>query len=251
MRGAARGVVLAAMVLFVSSGGAAQPAGRLVYQRGAGAESCPDEAALRGAVASRVGADPFEDATRPTYSVTIGLEGERLVGRVVLVDASGLTKGVRELSAEGDCAELVDGLSLALSLAINPDLATDDGAVPGVPPVAASAEPPPAAIPAGVATPEQTLPVLPAPAIPERPRVSVGIGAVGYGSVGTAPALAFGALEDFYLQPIKSVRLVINGASEQGICGTFTWGDGPAPAAPTDPSLIHRSTLGRRIGMAR
>ena len=50
-----------------------------------------------------------------------------------------------------------------------------------------------------------------------------------------------GALEDFYLQPIVSAHLVINGASERGICGTFTWGDGPPLATPTDPSAPYPS----------
>lgn len=181
------------MVLFVSPVAAAEPAGRLVYQRGAGAESCPDEAALRRAVASRLGADPFDDAARPTYSVTIDLEGEKLIGRVVLVDASGLAKGVRELAAESGCAELVDGLSLALSLAINPELATS--AAPGIVtlPPAATTPAPAAPPPVDLVPPHETLPAVPEPDAPARPRWTVGLGALGYGSVGTSPALAFGA----------------------------------------------------------
>lgn len=189
-RGFAKSAALAAVVLFVRSA-AAEPAGRLVYQRAAGAESCPDEAALRRAVAARLGADPFDDAARPTYSVTIDGEGEKLVGRVVLVDANGLGKGVRELVAESDCAELVDGLSLALSLAINPELATSDS-VPA-PPLSQPETPAAAPPPVLVAPPADALPPVPEAEPPPRPGYTFGLGVTGYGSVGTAPELAFGA----------------------------------------------------------
>jgi hypothetical protein len=188
----ARRLALAGGVHFVSSARAAEPAGRLVYQLAPGAESCPDEAALRRAVAARLGADPFADAARPTYSVTIGFEGEKLVGRVVLVDVSGVAKGVRELASESGCAELVEGLSLALSLAINPELATSgtNAVVAPEPPN----EPSPAPSPV-VETPPSPdpLPPVPEPGPLPRPTFTWGIGATGYGSVGTAPEVAFGA----------------------------------------------------------
>src|SRR4051794_4640258 len=44
--------------LFAAEAGAS-PASRLVYSRGVGAESCADESALRAAVATRLGYDPF------------------------------------------------------------------------------------------------------------------------------------------------------------------------------------------------
>jgi len=182
--------MLAAVVLFVTPAQAAEPAGRLVYQRGAGAEACPDEAALRSAVATRLGADPFEDAARPTYSVTIDVEREKLVGRVVLIDASGLATGVRELVGESGCAELVDGLSLALSLAINPELASN-GASPVAAPTASTSAvgpPPPVLAP----PPSDSLPPVTESEPAPRPSWTFGLGATGYGSVGTAPELAFG-----------------------------------------------------------
>jgi hypothetical protein len=46
-------------VLSASRWAYATPSARLVYSRGHGAESCPDEHALREAVAARVGYDPF------------------------------------------------------------------------------------------------------------------------------------------------------------------------------------------------
>jgi hypothetical protein len=185
---------LAALGILFSTDLAAQPAGRLVYQRGAGAESCPDEAALRSAVAARLGSDPFDDLTRPTYDVTIGVEAERLVGRVVLIDTNGLARGVRELEGQSGCAELVDGLALALSLAINPELALSaEGPAVEAPvaPVASAAKPADEA-PADEAPPQETLPSATEPEPPPPTPWALGVGATGYGSVGTAPELAFG-----------------------------------------------------------
>jgi hypothetical protein len=43
----------------LASTGLAFPTSRLVYERGPGVEHCPDQAAIREAVASRLGYDPF------------------------------------------------------------------------------------------------------------------------------------------------------------------------------------------------
>lgn len=50
-----------------------------------------------------------------------------------------------------------------------------------------------------------------------------------------------GQLEDFYLQRLKSLTLVINGASSHGMCGSLKWGDGEAPPPATDPSAAYPS----------
>jgi len=44
-----------------------------------------------------------------------------------------------------------------------------------------------------------------------------------------------GQLEDFYLQPLTPLTLVINGASSHGMCGSLKWGDAAPPPQPTDP----------------
>lgn len=48
---------IAAAMVFVAPSAEASPSARLVYVRGAGAEACPDEATLRGAVKQRLGYD--------------------------------------------------------------------------------------------------------------------------------------------------------------------------------------------------
>jgi hypothetical protein len=182
----------------------AEPAGRLVYRRSTGAESCPDESALRRAVVARLGEDPFDDTRRPTFDVTISAAEGKWLGRVALVDASGLESGVREIREASDCVELVDALALGISLAINPALA---GAEP-VAPVPTPPAPVPAAAPVLLPKPlpssePKTTPTPTvaesdgsrdtAPAVSDEPAWKWGIGLVGLGSIGTAPDLSLGA----------------------------------------------------------
>src|SRR5690348_13962881 len=50
-----------------------------------------------------------------------------------------------------------------------------------------------------------------------------------------------GALEDFYLDPVVPIRLVITQATTAGVCGTLTWGVGRTPPLPlTDPEQSGR-----------
>lgn len=193
-----RGAGLLGLTLLVALPLRADPAGRLVYRRSAGAESCPDEAALRRAVVQRLGEDPFDDTTRPTFDVTVAAADGKWVGRVALVDASGLESGVRELHDASDCVELVDALALGISLAINPALAGAEpvAAAPApvpVPPPAAPAQPPsePKAAPAPTSVPTDASRE-PAPG-PSEPAWRWGIGLVGLASAGTAPDVSFGA----------------------------------------------------------
>jgi hypothetical protein len=48
-----------------------------------------------------------------------------------------------------------------------------------------------------------------------------------------------GDLEDFFLKPLEHVTLVINGASSDGICGSFTWGDKPAFPPADNPDALY------------
>ncbi|HWP06935.1 MAG TPA: hypothetical protein VNN72_14380 [Polyangiaceae bacterium] len=193
-----RGAALLGMTLLVAPPLGAEPAGRLVYRRSTGAESCPDEAALRRAVVARLGEDPFDDSRRPTFDVTISAADGKWLGRVALVDATGLESGVREIREASDCVELVDALALGISLAINPALA-------GAGPVAAFPVPPPPPPPAPAPPPSSEPKPPPAPtsetsdgARETPPPVSSepwrwGLGLMGLGSVGTAPDLSLGA----------------------------------------------------------
>jgi hypothetical protein len=99
----------------------ATPSTRLTYARGAGAEQCPDEAALRKAVEQRLGYDPFFPWAERTIVVRVAAGGGGVRAVIELLDKSGFLSGARELTAPaGQCGELVSGMALAISIAIDP-----------------------------------------------------------------------------------------------------------------------------------
>jgi hypothetical protein len=122
----------------------ATPSARLVYARSADAVSCPDENALRKAVAARFGYDPFFAWAKQTVVVQISHEGGRYTARVQLVDDHGLARGTRDIASDEDnCSELFDAAALAISIALDASInapaarATDDDVVaPPAPPAA-------------------------------------------------------------------------------------------------------------------
>jgi hypothetical protein len=198
----ARSLTRNAMMLALSLGSVSLPArgetaGRLRYERGPGAERCPDEEALRRAVAARLGEDPFDSKLSRTFRLAIASDGARLLGSVELV-VDGVAEGRRELTADPEaCAELVDAMALAVSLTINPDLVVTE-AQPKQP------EPRPRApeeAPIGPVTLATTNPRPPKDEMrPARPRndsrgpaLGVAVGALAHGAVGTGPGVAAGA----------------------------------------------------------
>jgi hypothetical protein len=193
MRGFAVAAVAGACLL-VAAPVAAEPAGRLVYRRGAGATGCPDESALRKAVAARLGEDPFDDAQPSMFDVTVMRDGDGFAGRVALVDTNGHASGVRHIRGASSCAELVDALALGLSLAINPELATTgpeshgETVLPPVVPLKPAPEPKQGAEPTPVPADE---PPEPQP-VENEPAWGFAAGVVGLASVGTAPQAALG-----------------------------------------------------------
>ncbi|HTB72556.1 MAG TPA: hypothetical protein VK762_04915 [Polyangiaceae bacterium] len=103
----------------------ARPSARLVYSRAAGAESCPDERALRAAVAERVGYDPFFAWVKQAVVASMAPDGRRgFVARIRLVDEQGIEAGTRDLHADGACADLLDTAALAIAIAIDPQSLT-------------------------------------------------------------------------------------------------------------------------------
>jgi hypothetical protein len=184
----AAAVLLPALAL--APGALATPSARLVYSRGAGAESCPDEAALRHAVASRVGYDPFFPWAEKTVVATVLRAQPRgFVASVHLVDSAGVEHGARELRTDDTCAELLDAAALAIAIAIDPLL------------LAARA---PASVPEAKepdASPKETRPAAPSPSASraaestrarERSSVALGASAGAVASLGVAPGPAVG-----------------------------------------------------------
>lgn len=182
---------LAAVWLHASVSNAA-PTSRLVYSRSTDAASCPDEQALRRAVAARIGYDPFFAwATRTIVAGVTRRDGVYLA-TVELVDEAGTSHGARELRAEGECTELLDAVALAIAIAIDPQSLTRQPAA-APPPVPGPAAPeerrdtvPSMGAPATVDAPEPAHPAVP-PVAPLH--VELAAGAVASGGVAPAPAV--------------------------------------------------------------
>lgn len=97
------------------------PKARLVYERRAGAERCPDEGVLRRAVAARLGYDPFRDDASVTIAAQIEGRGAALHARLTRRDGREGGPGVRDFdAADGDCEGLLTTMAIAISLAIDP-----------------------------------------------------------------------------------------------------------------------------------
>jgi hypothetical protein len=94
---------------------------RLSYLRGTGSEECPDERALRLAVAVRLGYDPFVAWAKTTVHAQVARDGAKLRAHVYLAGEDGRARGSRQLvGAIGDCDKLIAAMSLAISIAIDP-----------------------------------------------------------------------------------------------------------------------------------
>jgi hypothetical protein len=174
----------------------ASPQARLVYGRSGVAESCPDESALRRAVAARIGYDPFFAVAPRTVIVTITPKGPRLVARVQLVDDDGHAQGARELdSARGDCGGLFDTVALTISIAIDPHALAGPSPPPSPPPPepAAPALPSPPALALSAPVPDEAIAAHDASPQPVPATASLRLGAELRGAYGLEPGPAAGA----------------------------------------------------------
>jgi hypothetical protein len=139
-----------AMAMVLTSGAAhGAPTARLVYSRGAGAESCPDETALRRAVAVRVGYDPFFPLAKKTVVVRMAPAKPRgFDASVDLVDDHGMDHGARVIHTDAACGELLDVVGLGIAIAIDPQSLMG----PSSPPPAPAPPRPPESTPASATT---------------------------------------------------------------------------------------------------
>jgi hypothetical protein len=173
----------------------ASPTARLVYARGAGASSCPDEEVLRAAVATRLGFDPFFPWARQTVVVLVSKAPEGYVAHVEVVDDTNTAHGTRQLGG-GDmtCEGLLDAVALAITIALeapeppprrDSDVATEAVPTPAEPPQRSPVipEPPPA-----TDAPEDN----PTPASPVVTRPHAFLALEALGSIGTAPEVSAG-----------------------------------------------------------
>jgi hypothetical protein len=214
-------VVVVALSLLLCREAAASPSAKLVYVRGAGADSCPGETELRKAVALRLGYDPFFPVAQKTVvaQVTRVRSPERgFRGRVQIVGDDGNVRGERELSTKGDdCTELVGALALAVSIALDDldEVVTPPPPPPPQPPAAKVEEPQPqpAPPPAKPATPDRPQPSPPPPTAPPKAPTQLTLSLGPTVSLGTAPDAAAGASLAIALRfpGIASIRIDARG----------------------------------------
>ena len=156
---------------------------RLVYQRAADAEHCPNETALRNSVTARLGYDPFDPRASETISASIAPKGQDLVALLEVRNKSGKLTGSRKIdSRASDCGELFSAMSLAISIAIDPLSISRPSKVPAKPPPAPPQCPPP---PPPAPVSEPSCPAAPAPV---HFHASLGV----LTSFGAAPGVAVG-----------------------------------------------------------
>ncbi|HEX3772420.1 MAG TPA: hypothetical protein VHV30_16195, partial [Polyangiaceae bacterium] len=211
-RNASKSALLFLATLGAPGVAAATPSARLVYARAPEASSCPDEAALRSAVAARLGYDPFFPWAKQTVVVQVWHETGKYRARLQLVDGAGLAHGTRTLaSGQSSCAELFDAAALAISIAMDslPKNDPEPAPEPAKPPEpeAPAAPPPP---------PPPSRPEPPPPVAPPAPAHATGAaGMIGVDLLGafdaepgpTAGVAAFGGV----VVPSASVALEVRG----------------------------------------
>jgi len=184
------------LTLVTSAGSArADQTARLVYARGVGADTCPDEASLRAAVSARLGYEPFRAVAPLTIIASVSHVGGVFHGDVRLLGDKGDEVGSRSIGEGNErCDEVVSALALSISVAIDPLLLVRPPApnpAPAVapPPVPRSPEPPPP-------PPPPPPPARPAPAPvateerPAAPQPFVALAVLA--SIATAPVSSFG-----------------------------------------------------------
>jgi hypothetical protein len=183
--------MIAGALVVVPSSLHAAPTSKLTYVRAGTADSCPDESALRRAVARRVGYDPFFPFAERTVVAQIDAVPQGFTAQVRIVDARGIVLGERILEKVRICDELVQNVALAISVAMD-DLETAGAMKP-----APARESPPLAVP-DEALPAPASASVPAPAAEALPRTTprwearTALGVVG--SLGAAPSASFGGV---------------------------------------------------------
>ncbi len=110
-----------AVVTLVGGRAEAARSARLIYVRGHGADTCPDEDAVRNAVAARLGYDPFVAFAANILVAHVRREGDGFHTAVGLVDENGVERGARQLTVDSrECADAIAAMALTISIAIDP-----------------------------------------------------------------------------------------------------------------------------------
>ena len=246
----AAGCALGVTLGWAGESGASTTTARLVYLRGAGTESCPDEGELRDAVAARLGYDPFTPSSFETLFTEVDKDATGFVARVKLVSHDNTVRGARTLKTTGACSDLMASLALTISIAIDPMAGTRKGPPEGLPPGERPVEVGPSS-PRGEEpieeTPGGSAPSPPAP--PTSPRVVFAIGGGPVGSIGYAPAPALG-LAIFGRARIGDLSLALEGRADLP-SSTDVSGGGRVRSSLLMASLLPCGHTGVLFGCAR
>jgi len=205
----------------------ASPSAKLTYVRGVGAEKCPDEAALRRAVAARLGFDVFFPWARRTVlaEITKGPRGFR--AKLQIISEDGVVLGVRSLDATSDnCADVAQALALAMSIAV------DDFGLDEPPPPVAAPDPSPQA--PSAPEPSAAAPLPPPPDDPSEPTSPPATRGPRY-SIALTPTLSLG------IAPSPSVGL--RGAFDVRLARSFSLGIGVQGDLPASGGHVQTHAL--------
>jgi hypothetical protein len=190
-RGAALvGLAVAVLAALFASPASADQTARLVYARAA---SCPDEDALRRAVAARLGYDPFRPVAALTIIASVTESAGVYRGDLRLLGEKGDVVGSRSLGQGSDrCADVVAALALSISVAIDPLLLARP--VADVASAPAASPPPSPSPPSSTPVPSRpSAPASPPPSPPPTPpRITPFVAFLLVGSAASAPAPALG-----------------------------------------------------------
>lgn len=178
------GLVAGGTLLATPRAARAAASAHLVYVRGPGAEQCAGEQALRAAVSTRLGYDPFFAWAHDTLFAEIQYAKGAFRAVVELIDENSVQRGSREISVDGsDCSVVVDALGLTISLTLDP------ASLIGAPSPAPEPPPPPeptaSAAPPTLAVREANEPV--PPALPQEWSARAGLGAMGLVNAAPSP----------------------------------------------------------------
>ena len=116
---------------------------RLRYSRDTTASACRDENALRGAVAERIGYEPFRESARTAIVVALFGEGDILHAHVELRDEHDEIVGKRDLQSDDpSCSDLFDTTALTITILLDtPVVRRASEAPPPAPPPAPAPSP--------------------------------------------------------------------------------------------------------------
>ncbi|WP_394825272.1 hypothetical protein [Pendulispora albinea] len=185
---------IAAALLLAAPMARANPTARLVYIRSAGAADCPDEDALRNAVAARLGYEPFRHMAPVTIVAQITRAQGLYKGDVKLLDDAGVERGRRAIAERTNrCEDVITAMALTVSIVIDPLSLTRPKPAPEGPVEVIAPEPPPPPPP----EPEPAKPPPPRDPPPDdtkrskvAPHAFLGGGVVG--ALGVAPSASLG-----------------------------------------------------------